>query len=210
MELRVGHKYRLGRKIGSGSFGDIYLGTNIASNEEVAIKLECVRTKHPQLHIESKIYRMMQGGVGIPLIKWCGAEGDYNVLVMDLLGPSLEDLFNFCSRKFSLKTVLLLADQMVSEECSPISCLAIENDDWFRSVVSILFIRKISFIEISNLVRRRQQQQHENHFSIDRFLFRQFSNGPWSERKSRLYHWFWFGQKISWCSYTSTYSLSRK
>jgi serine/threonine protein kinase len=57
---------------------------------------------------------MMQGGVGIPLIKWCGAEGDYNVLVMDLLGPSLEDLFNFCSRKFSLKTVLLLADQMVS------------------------------------------------------------------------------------------------
>ncbi|CAF0836840.1 unnamed protein product [Adineta ricciae] len=114
MELRVGHKYRLGRKIGSGSFGDIYLGTNITTNEEVAIKLECVRTKHPQLHIESKIYRLMQGGVGIPLIKWCGAEGDYNVLVMDLLGPSLEDLFNFCSRKFSLKTVLLLADQMVS------------------------------------------------------------------------------------------------
>lgn len=52
--------------------------------------------------------------VGIPTIKWCGAEGDYNVMVMELLGPSLEDLFNFCSRKFSLKTVLLLADQMVS------------------------------------------------------------------------------------------------
>ncbi|CAB1350214.1 unnamed protein product [Coregonus sp. 'balchen'] len=52
--------------------------------------------------------------VGIPTIKWCGAEGDYNVMVMELLGPSLEDLFNFCSRKFSLKTVLLLADQMIS------------------------------------------------------------------------------------------------
>ncbi|NXJ43638.1 KC1D kinase, partial [Ciconia maguari] len=112
MELRVGNRYRLGRKIGSGSFGDIYLGTDISAGEEVAIKLECVKTKHPQLHIESKIYKMMQ--VGIPTIKWCGAEGDYNVMVMELLGPSLEDLFNFCSRKFSLKTVLLLADQMIS------------------------------------------------------------------------------------------------
>uniref|UniRef100_A0A8C9G0B4 Protein kinase domain-containing protein n=1 Tax=Pavo cristatus TaxID=9049 RepID=A0A8C9G0B4_PAVCR len=60
--LRVGNRYRLGRKIGSGSFGDIYLGTDIAAGEEVAIKLECVKTKHPQLHIESKIYKMMQGG----------------------------------------------------------------------------------------------------------------------------------------------------
>lgn len=56
--------------------------------------------------------------MGIPSIKWCGAEGDYNVMVMELLGPSLEDLFNFCSRKFSLKTVLLLADQMVSPPTS--------------------------------------------------------------------------------------------
>ena len=54
--------------------------------------------------------------VGIPIIKWCGAEGDYNVMVMELLGPSLEDLFNFCSRKYSLKTVLLLADQLVSSD----------------------------------------------------------------------------------------------
>ena len=52
--------------------------------------------------------------MGIPRIKWCGSEGDYNVMVMELLGPSLEDLFNFCSRRFSLKTVLLLADQMIS------------------------------------------------------------------------------------------------
>ncbi|CAH8581360.1 unnamed protein product [Schistosoma mattheei] len=56
----------------------------------------------------------MQGGVGIPCLKWSGTEGDYNVLVIQLLGPSLEDLFNFCGRRFKLKTVLLLADQTIT------------------------------------------------------------------------------------------------
>jgi len=46
-------------------------------------------------------------------IRWYGIERDYNVLVMDLLGPSLEDLFNFCSRRFTMKTVLMLADQVL-------------------------------------------------------------------------------------------------
>jgi len=113
MELRVGKKYRLGRKIGSGSFGDIYLGTNMTTGEEVAIKLESVKTKHPQLLYESKIYRILHGGLGIPNVRWYGIEGDYNVMVLDLLGPSLEDLFNYCGRRFQLKTVLMLADQLL-------------------------------------------------------------------------------------------------
>ncbi|MCD7449213.1 Casein kinase 1-like protein 2 [Datura stramonium] len=114
MEPRVGNKFRLGRKIGSGSFGEIYLGANVQTNEEVAIKLENVKTKHPQLLYEAKLYKILQGGTGVPNLKWFGVEGDYNALVMDLLGPSLEDLFNFCSRKMSLKTVLMLADQMIN------------------------------------------------------------------------------------------------
>eukprot|EP00033_Pygsuia_biforma_P000787 GCRY01000918.1.p1 GENE.GCRY01000918.1~~GCRY01000918.1.p1 ORF type:complete len:361 (-),score=40.54 GCRY01000918.1:370-1452(-) len=118
MELRVGNKYRLGRKIGSGSFGDIYLGTNVNTGEEVAIKLEPIKSKHPQLQYEAKLYKILQGAVGVPYVRWFGIEGDYNVMVMDLLGPSLEDLFNFCGRKLSLKTVLLIADQLITRiEC---------------------------------------------------------------------------------------------
>ncbi|KAG8471836.1 hypothetical protein CXB51_036451 [Gossypium anomalum] len=75
---------------------------------------ENVKTKHPQLLYESKLYRILQGGTGIPNVRWFGVEGDYNVMVMDLLGPSLEDLFNFCCRKLSLKSVLMLADQMIN------------------------------------------------------------------------------------------------
>ena len=95
--------------------GDIYLGVNIISGEEVAIKLESVKAKHPQLEYESKVYKALAGGVGVPFVRWYGTEGDYNAMVLDLLGPSLEDLFNFCARKFSLKTVLLLADQLVRQ-----------------------------------------------------------------------------------------------
>jgi hypothetical protein len=42
--------------------------------------------------------------VGIPGVKWFGSEGDYNVLVIDLLGPSLEDLFNYCGNVLATLT----------------------------------------------------------------------------------------------------------
>ncbi|KAJ6430222.1 hypothetical protein OIU84_021598 [Salix udensis] len=114
MDHVIGGKFKLGRKIGSGSFGELYLGINVQSGEEVAVKLESVKTKHPQLHYESKLYMLLQGGTGIPHLKWFGVEVDYNVMVIDLLGPSLEDLFNYCNRKLSLKTVLMLADQLIN------------------------------------------------------------------------------------------------
>ncbi|XP_073126410.1 casein kinase 1-like protein 10 isoform X2 [Henckelia pumila] len=114
MDHVVGGKFKLGRKIGSGSFGELYLGVNIHTGEEVAVKLESVKTKHPQLHYESKLYMLLQGGTGVPHIKWYGVEGEYNAMAIDLLGPSLEDLFNYCNRKLTLKTVLMLADQLIN------------------------------------------------------------------------------------------------
>ena len=108
-------QYRLIRKIGSGSFGDIYLAINITNGEEVAVKLESLKARHPQLLYESKLYKILQGGVGIPHVRWFGQAKDYSVMVMELLGPSLEDLFNFCSRRLTMKTVLMLADQMLGD-----------------------------------------------------------------------------------------------
>lgn len=76
--------------------------------------MESADSKHQQLLYESKIYRILQGGVGIPNLHWFGVENNFSILVIDVLGPSLEDLFQFCNKKFSLKTVLMIADQLIS------------------------------------------------------------------------------------------------
>lgn len=118
MDQLFGGLYLLGRKIGGGSFGDVHMGINVKTNEEVAIKLESIYAKHSHLAHEYNILRSLSGAserdVGIPRVYWFGKEGDYYAMVMDILGPSLMDLFNFCSRKFTLKTILLLADQLLT------------------------------------------------------------------------------------------------
>lgn len=114
MDRVIGGHYRLRRRIGAGSFGEIYTAENLNSHRRVAVKMESVRSKVPQLAYESKLYAIFSGGTGIPRLHWFGTEGSQNVMVIDLLGKSLEDLFVQCRRKLSLKTVLMLADQMIS------------------------------------------------------------------------------------------------
>jgi len=46
-------------------------------------------------------------------VHWYGPEGDYNAMVIDFLGQSLEALFNYCKRKFTIKTTLMVGEQMV-------------------------------------------------------------------------------------------------
>jgi hypothetical protein len=63
-EIPIGDNFKLNarKKLGSGAFGDIYYGTNVKLNEDVAIKLEPTKAKHPQLFYESKLYMALQGG----------------------------------------------------------------------------------------------------------------------------------------------------
>lgn len=68
MELRFGGKFRLVRKIGKGAHSEIYLGVNVLTNEDIAIKIEHNNTRHPQLIYESKIYRVLYRCPGIPKI----------------------------------------------------------------------------------------------------------------------------------------------
>ncbi|CAD8122359.1 unnamed protein product [Paramecium sonneborni] len=111
----IGKVYKLTKRIGSGAFGEIYQVTK--GKEEYAMKLEKSDTKFPQLFFEAKLYTYLQGSdnndKGIPRIYAQGTDGDYNYIVIDLLGQSLEDLFNKHNKKLSLKTVLMLGEQMI-------------------------------------------------------------------------------------------------
>ena len=113
-EVRVNNRFQMGRMIGSGSFGEIYLGKDIQTGKEVAVKFEQLKVRRPQVIEEAKLLQEFRGELGFPKFLWYGREGEYHIMVIELLGPSLEDMFAYCGRKLSLKTVILLADMLIT------------------------------------------------------------------------------------------------
>lgn len=106
--------YKITRKIGHGAFGEIFIGSDLHTGKLIAIKKESSKTKCPQLLFEAKVYSILEGGMGIPKVFMKGVVGDNNVMVMELLGPSLEDMFNYCGRRFSLKTTMMLGIELIT------------------------------------------------------------------------------------------------
>ena len=72
-------------------------------------------SKQQTLEHEFHVLQSLAGGVGIPRVHWFGVEGDYNAIVFDRLGPSLQDLFIRSNFKCSTKAVFTLARQFVNK-----------------------------------------------------------------------------------------------
>ena len=107
------HKYTLMKKLGEGSFGRIYSAKENSTNNWYAIKLE--NKNRSQNLLESEAYIMSYlNGPRIPMVKSFGYTGDYNVLIMELMGKSLEDLFESMStKKMSVRCVCNIGYQMI-------------------------------------------------------------------------------------------------
>ena len=119
-EISIGTNYilQLNNSLGGGTYGEIYKGRNIILNIDIAIKCESLQSKHQRLKYESGVLKYLQGGkypppIGIPALYDFLTSENFNYMMMELLGPSLEDLFDIFHNKFSLKTILSLGDQMI-------------------------------------------------------------------------------------------------
>ena len=117
--LAINNRYVLGRQLGVGSFGEIYLAIDREAKDESDKKLVAVKLEHKNnpvqlLKFEANVYNYLyQANRGIPRMLWSGQQDDYNVLVLEMLGPNLDNLHQLCGRKFSLKTTLLIAFELI-------------------------------------------------------------------------------------------------
>jgi serine/threonine protein kinase len=97
-----------------GKFAQILIGVNTRSGQNVVIILENIHRPVRRVSHEASMYQRLNGSPGIPSIYSAVEESDYRAMVIDRLGLSLEDLFNLCNRKFTLKTVLMIGDQLLT------------------------------------------------------------------------------------------------
>lgn len=105
MTALIGKKYILLDLIGSGSFGSIYQGENVRTQEKVAIKVEPIKNETKLLKNEATIYQYLSNKQGIPEVKWYGKDNINYYMVLNLLGESLEAIKEQ-KGTFSLKTTL--------------------------------------------------------------------------------------------------------
>ena len=113
-------RYKIIKKLGNGAFGDIYKVEKKKNGDYLAAKVEKAvkNQKHIMLFWESKLIHKLRGKTAVPNLHFVGDEKTedgkmYHVMVMDMLGKSLEDLFQECRRKFDLKSVCHIGAQML-------------------------------------------------------------------------------------------------
>jgi len=106
-------KYKPLCLIGEGSIGKCFKGINMQNNEEVCFKIEKKSNQKSFLKIESKALEELKGGKGIPDFYLFGFSENFNILIIELLEKTIEDVFEKNNKSFSLRTTAIIAIQLV-------------------------------------------------------------------------------------------------
>lgn len=125
--VRVGGQYRVGKLLGTGASGESYFnqvcivflnslasvfqGKDIMTGTDVALKIGLIEGSPSKLRYEYEVYTAISGSAGIPRVIWYGKEGQYEIIVLEYLGTSLDDLIR--ERQFDPRRTFLYAPQMV-------------------------------------------------------------------------------------------------
>ncbi|KAJ3441244.1 tau-tubulin kinase [Anaeramoeba flamelloides] len=108
-------RWKLGKRIGKGGFGEIYLSQDLKTRRPVAIKFEKIDHKKQALKLEIAVLRKLQVSPFVPKFIYCGRNLEYNYLIMELLGPNLSvERRRRPEQKFSLSTTIKLGIEMIS------------------------------------------------------------------------------------------------
>lgn len=112
-DIIIGKKYKVLNLLGEGSFGRIFEAINIITSEKVAIKIEKKSTISLLKH-EATLYNKCRNIKGIPKLRNYGVEDNYNYIVIDFLGDSLDDIKTTCSEHIELSIVLNIGIQLIN------------------------------------------------------------------------------------------------
>ncbi|WVZ62067.1 hypothetical protein U9M48_011855 [Paspalum notatum var. saurae] len=125
-KVQVGNspEYKTDRKLGKGGFGQVYVGRRVSGGTartgpdayEVALKFEHRNSKGCNYGppYEWQVYNTLNGCYGIPSVHYKGRQGDYYILVMDMLGPSLWDVWNSMGQTMSAHMAACIAVEAIS------------------------------------------------------------------------------------------------
>jgi len=112
-DIDIWKNIKIVRQIGKGTTGKIYRCIDLNSNMPVAIKVESIQQGKSHLYDEYKMYKYLSSVENIPRVYNFKSSESNQIMVMELLGPSVDSMFRYCGKQFSMKTICMLAKRMI-------------------------------------------------------------------------------------------------